>query len=504
MIPFWKKTVCVLMAMVFIFAPLTSHAGAIATLEVAASPVVTQKAYSNTVDTTQLTIKQVLEGLAWAAAKAAIQSITRSIVNWINNGFDGSPAFVTDLEQSLLGVADTAANYFISRVFNEVTSAVSDINLGLPDLPFRVSITNNARRNYYESTSEDAFLQRLRRESNCWNGRNAQSFFQGDFQNQGGWNSWFCALRDSNNPYGYQRILEGELNRRVSNARDTRETEINWGNGYLSWRTCRSTPAGGSSTGTTGTGSTATSLDGSDPTAKPNCTISNPGASIMDSFHLAKNSPIRTLELADSINEIVSALMSQLITQMLGPNGILGTSQASAGSGGRSYLDQATDPGNTNTNTNYDSVLGGGNGATTSTSLYITTSQLNAFETNWTKILEAGESASTTLNELIECEVGGLRTVLALKAEELLETEVVPAIERAKDALKRVVEVRELLEANAEAEDPTLLTQNLITQMDVAESSIEASENPQYGSTLYQRLKQINEDTQENLDVCRQ
>ena len=35
----------------------------------------------------------ILDGIAWYVIKLAIAQITRSIVNWINSGFEGAPTF---------------------------------------------------------------------------------------------------------------------------------------------------------------------------------------------------------------------------------------------------------------------------------------------------------------------------------------------------------------------------------------------------------------------------
>ena len=53
--------------------------------------------------------KQVVDAIAWTVAKTAVQSLTQSIVNWINSGFEGSPAFVTDLENNLGNLSDAVA-----------------------------------------------------------------------------------------------------------------------------------------------------------------------------------------------------------------------------------------------------------------------------------------------------------------------------------------------------------------------------------------------------------
>ena len=67
----------------------------------------------------EYTLEYVLDGLAWEVANLAIQSMTKSIVNWINSGFEGSPAFVTDLRTNLRGVGDAVAARFFEELANQ-------------------------------------------------------------------------------------------------------------------------------------------------------------------------------------------------------------------------------------------------------------------------------------------------------------------------------------------------------------------------------------------------
>ncbi len=48
----------------------------------------------------------VLDGLVVSIREALIAALTQSIINWINNGFEGGPAFVTNLNGFLGTVAD--------------------------------------------------------------------------------------------------------------------------------------------------------------------------------------------------------------------------------------------------------------------------------------------------------------------------------------------------------------------------------------------------------------
>ncbi|MES2006571.1 MAG: hypothetical protein V4436_00515, partial [Patescibacteria group bacterium] len=57
--------------------------------------------------------RSVQDCLTRVIAKIAIQSITQSIVEWINSGFSGQPSFVQNYEEFFTDVADRAAGEFI-------------------------------------------------------------------------------------------------------------------------------------------------------------------------------------------------------------------------------------------------------------------------------------------------------------------------------------------------------------------------------------------------------
>jgi hypothetical protein len=54
-----------------------------------------------------------LDCLVKSIAQAAVDQITRSVVNWINSGFNGQPSFVQNFNQYFANVADQAAGEFI-------------------------------------------------------------------------------------------------------------------------------------------------------------------------------------------------------------------------------------------------------------------------------------------------------------------------------------------------------------------------------------------------------
>ncbi|HEY4488978.1 MAG TPA: hypothetical protein VJA87_00630 [Candidatus Paceibacterota bacterium] len=265
-----------------------------------------------------------LDAIAWLVADAAWQSVTQSIVNWINSGFDGSPAFVTDLKENLGNLADAVAEDFI-RGLDDVVESNTGFSIRAP---FQDQIAYALREEYYRTSSSYGFDTRFPYQD-CNRG--------GGFS----WNNFLCGSRDTNNPYGRYMIARNDLFNQIDE--ETRNTleEIGWGNGFRSWRgTCG--PYGNRSSESSTAGG---SVDLSSRDTTRGCSIRTPGAVIEAQLVDAIGKPLERLTMADELNEIFGALMSQLVNQVLGSTGLSGVSQPTSG-GGRSYIDRATDPTN--------------------------------------------------------------------------------------------------------------------------------------------------------------
>ncbi len=248
-----------------------------------------------------------LDPIAWAVAKLVIKQMTRSIVNWINSGFDGNPAFVTDLNGFLADVADQVIGSFIEGK-----------GLGFLCDPFQLQIRTSLALKY--KTFEDKISCRLTSVID-----NVDNFLAGDFS-EGGWPGWF-ELTTQDNPYVRYLQADAELSARLVNAKGQEVKLLDFGGGFLSWRECKDT------NGPVGT--PGYSIYG------PNiqCETVTPGKFIESQLENVAGSGIRQLELADEIDEIVGALISQLVTQTLaGSGGLRGTSRSRFGQ--PSYIDR--------------------------------------------------------------------------------------------------------------------------------------------------------------------
>ncbi len=305
--------------------------------------------------TASLELKEyVLDGLVWTIANMAIESISTSIVRWINSGFEGSPAFVQDLkghfsqlEGEILGkyLNEIGAGFLCSPFADKIKRS----------LEIQLAVSQSGGRNAKEALFRKANQCTLDDVLSSLDTTIEQ--FQDDFS-QGGWPAFITMTQSKNNEVGAYLIVRNELFRRQGEATQLSSTELSFGNGFMSWKKkCGAyatvdgqaprdyNPDAELEGGTP---------DNYDPDYDPNqagpnlsgeCVdpdagkIQTPGSVIEKQLNEALGSGQRRLEVADEIDEIVGALFSQLMKQVMGgAGGLLGTSQGSAGR--PSYLDQ--------------------------------------------------------------------------------------------------------------------------------------------------------------------
>lgn len=351
------------------------------------------------------TKEYILDPLAWVAKEVVKQSITKSIVNWINSGFDGSPAFATDLKRNLGRLSDAVANSF----FDELEDRTGvDINS-----PFQEQITDYLRAGYYRNTGDSGFFNQegytLHRIAN-----RDKAFLDGDFA-EGGWDAWFSVVTNSNNnPIGALFRTQDELGRRIEEFRVTRLNELSWGRGFLAWKGECVQEAG----------ETAEEQALADDEGCLEHETVTPGAVIEGRLAQALDMSTASLDIADEMNEIIAALVSQLTKQVLGGTGLTGVSRPQQGGGG-SYLDQASNPG---------IYTGSGTGASLVAEFARTVdnqaTQLERYRSRWEQIRDAAQEAVTA------CPATG-----AAEAREALER-ANTQIARADRGLEELAEIR--------------------------------------------------------------
>lgn len=446
----------------------------------------TLKSQGNAVECEESFVEQVLKGIAWAAAKAVVNSITQSLVNWINSGFNGSPAFETDLNQSLVELQDEVTNAFLADLFTDVGKG------DMINSEFAERIGQGIATSYYIYTSGERLAYRLR--SNIQNySQNPDLFRRGDFS-QGGWQAWHQSnVVCGNNVYCFQFAARDEHAVRLMQEVDQYVTELGWGDGFLSWKgdCIRARRADGTEATATvdqRSGNTqGVNLGAGDKCLNHN--IKTPGSVTEDYLAFQLGSGVRQLELADSINEIVGALVGQLVQQVFGPGGLLGTSDSPSG-GGRSLVTQIGDSsqgsgGETQLVANIDSKI----------------SDITAFLTGW-QVLQG--AALATQATLASCNDDVAEAALTATVEPTL-ARAEANIRRAEIALAELNRIKGTLTATptpntnqtallaTASADLLALTSgsNMPSDAEVGEARSESSSNPNLGDSLFLQLQAL-------------
>ena len=273
-----------------------------------------------------LVVKEnILDGIGWAIAKQVLSSMTRSLINWINSGFQGSPAFITDLKSFLLDALDTAAGEYIKSLGGIGEFICSPFKL---DVQAALSVSYAKSRSGMPS-GPTAPACRLTDIAN-----NIEGFFAGI--SEGGWGDWMeVTSSPQNTPYGAYLEAEARLNIKLKNEAGQEMEVASWGDGFLSKKICET-------------------IEGTGGSQK--CTISTPGQVISEALTVQLSTGPLALVEADEINELIGALLNQLVLKaMEGINGLLGLSGGTGytdyslnGSSTRPYLDDMVNEGTLN------------------------------------------------------------------------------------------------------------------------------------------------------------
>lgn len=261
---------------------------------------------TNAVNTTfGLTMKEGgLDGLAWIIVNLIIERIAASTVQWINSGFKGTPSFITNPERYFTTLGDNIAGQYIF--------ANPNLNFlcGPIQAKIRLALTQNyLREPYWQCTLTDAYGN--------------MEDFMGDFS-KGGWDKFFeLTQKPQNNPLGAFLQAENELNLRISTRKDTAQEEFKWGNGFMTFKTCKKwSPAGSlDQFGTMKLPEPPPDVPVDKSREQRTCLeteTATPGSVIQSQLNKTLGLGSDKLAVADELNEIVSALLNQLVNQVVG------------------------------------------------------------------------------------------------------------------------------------------------------------------------------------------
>ncbi len=314
----------------------------------------------------------ILDSLANAIAQTIIRGLTAQTVNWINSGFKGNPAYITNPNQFFLNAGDSIAGQFLSS--SPYTNNLCS--------PYNIKIRLALAKTYLNQTQPTYA---------CTLSKIVQNFdnFTNDFS-QGGWDAWFSVTQNTNNnPFGSFLTGIDSLNAQIGNKNYNLTKQLDQAKGFLTFNKCASwidtpkgaavgdseTPVTSSCTSdqeTAGLCTKSSEVDNStnnsysgeeqgdkDPKTGKTCAKSEavtPGSVVESQLENVMGSSIRKLELTNSINAVASALMTQLVQQVVGGigSGIRGLSQKSSASNttgstasSRTFLEQMVATGDT-------------------------------------------------------------------------------------------------------------------------------------------------------------
>ncbi len=228
------------------------------------------------------------DNIAYIAAGVALDAATDSIVTWIRNGFQGQPGFITDPEAFLTDAADQATGAFFKEFLSpEVYNFICS--------PFRIDLQIGLK-------STNTYAQRMRctLSTVLANAQNGVEF--GSSIRNGDWGDWMSAtLSMQNNPGGALLMSLDELSYRQDHARDTAKTESIFNAGFLSMKECVEEYAD----------------EWTGETICVKYTATSPGKWVSDTLSQATGIDMQRLGVADEIDEILTALITELLKSVL-------------------------------------------------------------------------------------------------------------------------------------------------------------------------------------------
>ena len=254
-----------------------------------------------TLNTGYLVYKEcTLDGVVSAIRESIASALVQAVIRAVNEGPDGTPQFVDDLDLHLLPIADEAAlNTFRNFATNSICA------------PYRSQIKASAARRYLNFTREP---QRSYTCSFAGSAEEQQRFLSGDFTG-GGYQSLFAmAFNPANHPLGAWQEFTTVSDLSIAHALQKARTQLDWGQGFKPNEEIVS----------------VTMPTGETQTLRRTLT---PGIVIQGVLQQALGSGFRQLENANEIDQVVSALFSGMSNYVVSDvRGLSGLTQSSSGS----------------------------------------------------------------------------------------------------------------------------------------------------------------------------
>lgn len=262
----------------------------------------------------QLSFKNcILTPLAEDMAARILANITSSLVNWIQSGFNGSPAFVTNMNDLLSNSADQAIGEYIQ----------SDPTLSLLCQPFalkiRIALAIGFSIQQYQGCTLTQVTDNIKNFGNSFSA----------------WNQWLDVTTvPENNQYGAYVQAEGILSDKINAELSGVNDEINRNGGFLDFQVCDqwegqdeietrlSNDPKYQAALASGDTKTEESIN------QPECThthTTTPGTTVEAALQASFNGEFTKIGLAQDIDQVIAALVNELVSATItGPGGLLG------------------------------------------------------------------------------------------------------------------------------------------------------------------------------------
>ncbi len=324
-----KKIIVLFLVFTFIFSPVLSMKA-----QAQGWPVYDN---ANFIDNLTKTIKEYgLDTAAWAIVNLIIERMSASTVNWINSGFKGSPAFITNPEAYYKDMGDKIAGQFI----------YSSPNLNFLCGPLRAKIRLALSNNYTQ-------YDRQNWQCSVTGIANNVDAFMNNFEN-GGWEGFFELSQGPHNPIGAYLQVESEMMQQIANQKDLKEKDLLQGKGFMSFKKC--TRWRQLDQGEVSELNAIFGEDFKDESGAPQGGFDNtiecikeetqtPGSVIADQLNTQLGVGQEKLAVADEINEIVSALLNKLVSSVIGGigSGLRGLSKPDSANNNQIFTTQLSD-----------------------------------------------------------------------------------------------------------------------------------------------------------------
>ncbi len=238
-----------------------------------------------------------LNSIGYCIINGVLQYLTSATIDWINSGFDGNPAFVEDPERFFRDIADVEAASFLQQVVGQTTG------LNICE-PFRLNIVTGlagTRGPQFQRQISCTFDQMSQALGQSGVNFDYNEYTSGRSQFAGNLNAWYAITQNpQNNSTGAYLMAQEEFNRRLAMRGNTANLDLTLGRGFLSFKKCEPD-------------TTALDSDGNTIRTKGPCKTTTPGTVIEEQLNNRLSSGNNRLVLADQFDQIITALVNQLI-----------------------------------------------------------------------------------------------------------------------------------------------------------------------------------------------